>query len=197
MSLTCVLYPSQTTTALTSPSEPGAAARVVHGVRRILSNWDNFILQPRQGDLVMLGRTSPGRGMLPSFMVKLFWKRMDEVAEGVGVGGGAEHEGGGKGAPRVVVEYSYDEEEEIEEDTSRQAQHGVSRPGNNANEQEGSSSESRSGSSSSSSDESIEHNGEGAGEHPGGTERTEEHGVALRERVVEQQATGDDGAVEE
>ncbi|CAI5491372.1 unnamed protein product [Closterium sp. Naga37s-1] len=57
-------------------------------------------------------------------MVKLFWKRMDEAAEGVGVGGGAGHEGGGEGAPRVVVEYSYEEEEEIEEDTSRQAQHG-------------------------------------------------------------------------
>ncbi|CAI7806999.1 unnamed protein product [Closterium sp. NIES-53] len=71
----------------------------------------------------MLGRTSPGWGMLPSFIVKLFWKRMDEGAEGVGVGGGAEHEGGGEGAPRVMVEYSYDEEE-IEEDTSRQAQHG-------------------------------------------------------------------------
>ncbi|CAI5490467.1 unnamed protein product [Closterium sp. Naga37s-1] len=130
--------------------------------------------------------------MLPSFMVKLFWKRMDEVAEGVGVGGGAEHEGGGEGAPHVVVEYSYDEEE-IEEDTSRQAQHGVSGPSGNANEQEGSGSES----SSSSSDESIEHDAKGAGEYPGGTERTEEHRVALGERVDEQQATGDDGAVEE
>ncbi|CAI5518017.1 unnamed protein product [Closterium sp. Naga37s-1] len=131
--------------------------------------------------------------MLPSFMVKLFWKRMDEVAEGVGVGGGAEHEGGGEGAPRVVVEYSYEEEEEIEEDTSRQAQHGVSGPGSHANEHEGSSS----------SDESVEHDGENAGEHPGGTERTEEHGVALGEQVdvrvkhIEQQATGDDGDVEE
>ncbi|CAI7769565.1 unnamed protein product [Closterium sp. NIES-54] len=139
--------------------------------------------------------------MLPSFMVKLFWKRMDEAAEGVGVGGGVEHKGGGKGVPRVVVEYSYEEEEEIKEDTSRQAQHRVSSPGGNANEQEGSSSESSSGSSSS--DESIEHDGEGAGEHPGGTERTEEHGVVLGERVdervmhIEQQATGDDGAVEE
>ncbi|CAI5501230.1 unnamed protein product [Closterium sp. Naga37s-1] len=57
-------------------------------------------------------------------MVKLFWKRMDEAAEGVGVGGGAGHEGGGEGAPRVVFEYSYEEEEEIEEDTLRQAQHG-------------------------------------------------------------------------
>ncbi|CAI5530736.1 unnamed protein product [Closterium sp. Naga37s-1] len=153
-----------TTTALTSPSEPGAGDHVVHGVRRIRSNWDNFILQPPQGDLVSLGRTSPGPGMLPSFMVELFWKRM---------------------------------EEEIEEDTSRQAQHGVSGPGSNANEQEGSSSES------SSSDESVEHDDEGAREHPGGTERTEEHGVALGERVdervkhIEQQATGDDGAVEE
>ncbi|CAI7885224.1 unnamed protein product [Closterium sp. NIES-53] len=122
--------------------------------------------------------------------------RMDEAAEGVGVGGGAKHEGGGEGAPRVVVEYSYEEEEEeIEEDTSRQAHHGVSGPSGNANEQEGSSSESSSGSSSS--DESIEHDGEGAGEHPGGMEHTEEHGVALGERVDEQQATGDDGAVEE
>ncbi|CAI5512705.1 unnamed protein product [Closterium sp. Naga37s-1] len=84
-------------------------------------------------------------------MLKLFWKRMDEAAEGVGVGGGARHEGGGKGAPRVVVGYSYEEEEEIEEDTSRQAQHG----------------------------------------------RTEKHGVALGERVDEQQATGDDWDVEE
>ncbi|CAI7870925.1 unnamed protein product [Closterium sp. NIES-53] len=108
------------------------------------------------GDLVMLGRTSPGPGLLPSFMVKLFWKRMDEVAEGVGVGGGAGHKGGGEGAPRVVVEYSYGEEEEIEEDTSRQAQHRVSGLGGNADEQEGSSS----------SDESIEHDGEGLGLHP-------------------------------
>ncbi|CAI7749597.1 unnamed protein product [Closterium sp. NIES-54] len=201
LSLTCVLYPPQTTTALTSPNEPGTAARVVHGVRRILSNWDNFILQPRQDDLVMLGRTSLGPGMLPSFMVKLFWKRIEEVAEGVGVGGGAEHKGGGEGTARVLLEYSYEEEEKIEEDTSRQSQHGVSGPVGNANEQEGSSSESSS--SSSSSDESVEHNGTGAGVHPGGTERTEEHGVALGERVDErvkhigQQATGDDGAVEE
>ncbi|CAI7794602.1 unnamed protein product [Closterium sp. NIES-54] len=143
----------------------------------------------------MLGRMSPGSGLLPSFMVKLFWKRMDEAAEGVGGGGGAEHEGGGEGAPRVMVEYSYEEEEKIEEDTSRQAQHGVSGPGGNVNEQEGWSSESSSGMSSS--DESIEHDGEGAGEHPDGMERTEEHGVALGERVDEQQATGDDGAVEE
>ncbi|CAI7802988.1 unnamed protein product [Closterium sp. NIES-53] len=126
-------------------------------------------------------------------MLKLFWKRMDEAAEGVGVGGGAEHEGGGEGAPCVVVEYSYEEEEEIEEDTSRQAQHGVSGPGGNADEQEGSSSES----SSSSSDESIEHDDEGLGLHPGWTERTEKHGVALGERVDEQQATGDDWDVEE
>ncbi|CAI5536305.1 unnamed protein product [Closterium sp. Naga37s-1] len=139
--------------------------------------------------------------MLPSFMVKLFWKRMDEAAEGVGVGGGAKHKGGGEGVPRVVVKYSYEEEEEIEEDTSRQAQHRVSGPGGNANEQEGSSLESSSDSSSS--DELIEHDGEGAGEHPGGTERTEEHGVALGERVdervkhIKQQATGDDGDVEE
>ncbi|CAI7822073.1 unnamed protein product [Closterium sp. NIES-54] len=143
----------------------------------------------------MLGRTSPGPGLLPSFMVKLFWKRMDEAAEGVGVGGGAGHEGGGEGAPRVMVEYSYEEEEEIEEDTSRQAQHGVSGPGGNADKQEGSSSESSSGSSSS--DESIEHHGEGLGLHPGWTERTEKHGVALGERVDEQQATGDDWDVEE
>ncbi|CAI7750219.1 unnamed protein product [Closterium sp. NIES-53] len=134
-------------------------------------------------------------------MVKLFWKRMDKVAEGVGVGGGAEHEGGGEGAPRFMVEYNYKEEEEIEEDTLRQAQHGVSGLGGNANKQEGLSSESSSGSSSS--DESFEHDGEGAKEHPGGTECTEEHGVALRERVdervkhIEQQMMGDDGAVEE
>ncbi|CAI5535342.1 unnamed protein product [Closterium sp. Naga37s-1] len=77
----------------------------------------------------------------------------------------------------------------------------MSGPSGNANEQEGSSSESSSGSSSS--DESVEHDGEGAGEHPGGTECTEEHRVVLGERVderlkhIEQQATGDDGAVEE
>ncbi|CAI7787262.1 unnamed protein product [Closterium sp. NIES-53] len=152
------------------------------------------VAYPRQGDLVILERTSPGSGLLLSFMLKLFWKRMDEAAEGVGVGGGAGHEGGGKGAPRVVVGYSY-EEEEIEEDTSRQAQHGVSGPGGNADEQEGSSSESSSGSSSS--DESIEHDGEGLGLHPGWTERMEKHGVALGERVDEQQATGDDWDVEE
>ncbi|CAI7808959.1 unnamed protein product [Closterium sp. NIES-54] len=114
---------------------------------------------------------------------------------GVGVGGGAGHEGGGEGAPRVVVEYSYEEEEEIKEDTSRQAQHGVSGPGGNADEQEGSSSESSSGSSSS--DESIEHDNEGLGLHPGWTECTEKHRVALGERVDEQQATGDDWDVEE
>ncbi|CAI5519636.1 unnamed protein product [Closterium sp. Naga37s-1] len=91
--------------------------------------------------------------------------------------------------------YSYEEEEEIEEDTSRQAQHRVSGPGGNADEQEGSSSESSSGSSSS--DESIEHDGEGLGLHPGRTKRTEKHGVALGERVDEQQATGDDWDVEE
>ncbi|CAI5533912.1 unnamed protein product [Closterium sp. Naga37s-1] len=96
---------------------------------------------------------------------------MDEAAEGVGVGGGAENEGGGEGASHVMVEYSYEEEEETKEDISRQAQHG--------------------------SDESIEDDGEGAKEHPGGTEHTEEHGVALWEWVDEQQATGDDGAVEE
>ncbi|CAI5462966.1 unnamed protein product [Closterium sp. Yama58-4] len=185
-----------TTTALTGPCEPGAAARVVHGVRQILSNWNNFILQPRQGDLVMLGRTSPGPGMLPSFMVKLFWTKMHEVAKEVEVGGGAEHEGGGEGKARVLLEYSY-EEEEIKEGTSRQGQHGVSGLGGNVNEQEGSSS------GSSSSDESVEHDGEGTGEHPGGTERTEEHRVALGERVdervkrIEQQATGDVDVVEE
>ncbi|CAI5525478.1 unnamed protein product [Closterium sp. Naga37s-1] len=138
--------------------------------------------------------------MLPSFMAKPFWDRMKVVAEGVGVGGGAKHEGGGEGGPRVVVEYTYEEEEEIEEDTSRQAQHGVSGPGGHANEREGSSSESSSGSSSS--DESDEHDSEGAGEHPGGKEHTEEHGAALGERVdervnIEQQATGGDGAVED
>ncbi|CAI7758062.1 unnamed protein product [Closterium sp. NIES-54] len=183
------------TTTLTSPSEPSAAVRVVHGVRRILSNWDNFIQQPREGDLVMLGGTSPGPGLLPSFMLRLFWKMMDEAAEGVGVGGGAGHEGGGKGAPRVMVEYSYEEEEEIEEDTSREAHHGVSGPGGNADEQEGSRPESSSGSSSR--DESIEHDGEGLGLHPGWTKHTEKHGVALGERVDEQQAMGDDWDVEE
>ncbi|CAI7818338.1 unnamed protein product [Closterium sp. NIES-54] len=91
--------------------------------------------------------------------------------------------------------YSYEEEEEIKEDTSRQAQHGVSGLGGNADEQEGSSSESSSGSSSS--DESIEHDGEGLGLHPGWTERTEKHRVALEERVDEQQATGDNWDVEE
>ncbi|CAI5524181.1 unnamed protein product [Closterium sp. Naga37s-1] len=135
--------------------------------------------------------------MLPSFMAKLFWKRMGEVAEGVGVGGGAEHERGGEGTARVLLEYEYEEEEEIEEDTSRQAQHGVSGPGGNENEHEGSSS------GSSSSNELVEHDGEGAGEHPGGTERMEEHEVALGERVdarvkhMEQDSTFDNGAVEE
>ncbi|CAI7791763.1 unnamed protein product, partial [Closterium sp. NIES-53] len=145
------------------------------------------------GDLVMLGRTSPGPGLLPSFMLKLFWKRMDEAAEGVGVGGGVGHEQGGEGAPRVVVEYSYEEEEEIEEDTSRQAQHGVSGPGGNADEQEGSSSESSSGSSSS--EESIEHDGEGLGLHPGWMERTEKRGVALGERQQEGGAAAQEGEV--
>ncbi|CAI5460873.1 unnamed protein product [Closterium sp. Yama58-4] len=91
-----------------------------------------------------------------------------------------------------------EEEEEIEDGTSRQAQHGVSGPGGDA-EGEGSSSSS----GSSSSDESVEHDGGGAGEHPRGTQRTEEHGVALGERVderakhIQQQATGDAAAVEE
>ncbi|CAI7785049.1 unnamed protein product [Closterium sp. NIES-54] len=149
----------------------------------------------------MLGRTSLGLGLLPSFMVKLFWKRMDEAAEGVGVGGGAEHEGGGEGAPRVVVEYSYEEEEEIEEDTSRQAQHGVSGVGGNADEQEGSSSESSSGSSSS--DESIEHNGEGLGLHPAGQDfgigvQQQEGGAAAQEGGVGgQEQEGGEAAQEE
>ncbi|CAI7818085.1 unnamed protein product [Closterium sp. NIES-54] len=104
----------------------------------------------------MLGKTSPGPGLLPSFMLKLFWKRMDEAAEGVGVGAGARHEGGGEGAPRVMVEYIYEEEDEIEEDTSRQAQ--------------------------------VTSRWDGA---YGG------HGVALGERVDEQQATGYDWGVEE
>ncbi|CAI5961053.1 unnamed protein product [Closterium sp. NIES-64] len=69
-------------------------------------------------------------------MAKLFWDRMKVVAEGVGVGGGAEHEGGGKGGPRVVVEYTY-EEEEIEEDTSRKAQHGMQVQEGGAAAQEG------------------------------------------------------------
>ncbi|CAI7734047.1 unnamed protein product [Closterium sp. NIES-53] len=105
-------------------------------------------------------------------MVKLCWKRMDEVAEGVGVGGGAEHEGRGKGVPRVVVEYSYEEEEEIEEDTLRQAQ--GERRGRQCGRQ---------------------------CERPGGLELGIELWLELEERVdkrvkhIEQQAMGDDGAV--
>ncbi|CAI5528877.1 unnamed protein product [Closterium sp. Naga37s-1] len=125
-------------------------------------------------------------------MVKLFSRKIDELVEGVEVGGGADHEGGGKGMARV------EEEEEIEEDTSRQAQHGVSGPGGNANEHEDSSSGSSSGSSSS--DETVKDDGEGAGQS---MERTGEHGVVLGERVdervkqIEQQATGETKAVEE
>ncbi|CAI6002061.1 unnamed protein product [Closterium sp. NIES-64] len=186
------------TTALSSPFENGAAARVVHGVRRILTKWDDFILQPRKGELVHLGRTNPGPGVLPLFMVKLFSRKIDQLAEGAGVGGGADHEGGGEKTGRVLIEYSVEEEEEIEEDTSRQAQHGASGPGGDANEDEDSSSGTSSGSSSS--DESAEDDGEGAGHR---TERTGEHGVALGERVdervelIEQQATGETKAVEE
>ncbi|CAI5982973.1 unnamed protein product [Closterium sp. NIES-65] len=131
-------------------------------------------------------------------MVKLFSRKIDQLAEGAGVGGGADHEGGGEKTGRVLIEYSVEEEEEIEEDTSRQAQHGASGPGGDANEDEDSSSGTSSGSSSS--DESAEDDGEGAGHR---TERTGEHGVALGERVdervelIEQQATGETKAVEE
>ncbi|CAI5991727.1 unnamed protein product [Closterium sp. NIES-65] len=131
-------------------------------------------------------------------MVKLFSRKIDQLAEGAGVGGGADHEGGGEKTGRVVIEYSVEEEEEIEEDTSRQAQHGASGPGGDANQDEDSSSGTSSGSSSS--DESAEDDGEGAGHR---TERTGEHGVALGERVdervelIEQQATGETKAVEE
>ncbi|CAI5484379.1 unnamed protein product [Closterium sp. Yama58-4] len=188
-----------TTTPLSSPYENGAAARVVHGVRRILSKWNAFIEQPRKGDLVTLGRTNPGPDALPVFMAKLFSRKIVQVEEGAGAGGGADHEGGGKESAHVVVEYSVEEEEEeIEEDTSRQAQHGASGRGGDANMDEDSSSGSSSGSSSS--DESDEDDGEGAGHS---TERTGEHGVALGERVdervklIEQQATGKTMAVEE
>ncbi|CAI5937226.1 unnamed protein product [Closterium sp. NIES-65] len=131
-------------------------------------------------------------------MVKLFSRKIDQLVEGAGVGGGADHEGGGEKTGRVVIEYSVEEEEEIEEDTSRQAQHGASGPGGDANQDEDSSSGSSSGSSSS--DESVEDDGEGAGHR---TEHTGEHGVALGERVdervelIEQQATGETKAVEE
>ncbi|CAI5999701.1 unnamed protein product [Closterium sp. NIES-65] len=187
-----------TTTFLSSPYENGAAARVVHGVRRILSKWDDFILQPQKGELVPLGRTNPDPGVLPLFMVKLFSRKIDQLAEGAGVGGGADHEGGGEKTGRVVIEYSVEEEEEIEEDTSRQAQHGASGPGGDANQDEDSTSGSSSGSSSS--DESVEDDGEGAGHR---TERTGERGVALGERVdervelIEQRATEETKAVEE
>ncbi|CAI5987075.1 unnamed protein product [Closterium sp. NIES-64] len=133
-------------------------------------------------------------------MVKLFSRKIDQLAEGASVGGGVDHEGGGEKTGRVVIEYSVEEEEEeeIEEDTSRQAQHGASGPGGDANQDEDSSSESSPGSSSS--DESVEDDGEGAGHR---TERTGEHGVALGERVdervelIEQQATGETKTVEE
>ncbi|CAI6007610.1 unnamed protein product [Closterium sp. NIES-65] len=131
-------------------------------------------------------------------MVKLFSRKIDQVAEGASVGGGADHEGGGEKTGRGVIEYNVEEEEEIEEDTSRQAQHGASGPRGDANQDEDSSSESSSGSSSS--DESVEDDGEGAGHR---TERTGEHGVALGERVdelvelIEQQTTGKTKAVEE
>ncbi|CAI5945867.1 unnamed protein product [Closterium sp. NIES-64] len=132
-------------------------------------------------------------------MVKLISRKIDQLAEGASVGGGADHEGGGEKTGRVVMEYSVEEEEEeIEEDTSRQAQHGASGPGGDANQDEDSSSESSPGSSSS--DESVEDDGEGAGHR---TERMGEHGVALGERVdervelIEQQATGETKTVEE
>ncbi|CAI5472861.1 unnamed protein product [Closterium sp. Yama58-4] len=123
-----------TTTPLSSPYENGAAARVVHGVRRILSKWNAFIEQPRKGDLVPLGRTNPGSGALPVFMAKLFSRKI------------VQHRGGGGGGDR---------------DTSRQAQHGASGRGGDANMDEDSGSGSSSGSSSS--DESDEEDGEGAG----------------------------------
>ncbi|CAI7883574.1 unnamed protein product [Closterium sp. NIES-53] len=56
---------------LSSPCEAGAGARVVQQVRRILSNWDKVILQPREGALVNLGRTHPSPQSLLSFMAKL------------------------------------------------------------------------------------------------------------------------------
>ncbi|CAI5969189.1 unnamed protein product [Closterium sp. NIES-65] len=128
----------------------------------------------------------------------LFSRKINQLAEGAGVGGGADHEGGGEKTGRVVIEYSVEEEEEIEEDTSRQAQHGASGPGGDANQDEDLTSGSSSGSSSS--NESVEDDGEGAGHR---MERTGEHGVALGERVdkrvelIEQQATGETKAVEE
>ncbi|CAI5972543.1 unnamed protein product [Closterium sp. NIES-65] len=131
-------------------------------------------------------------------MVKRFWRKINEVAEGVGLGGGVDHEGGGEETAGAVVEYSVEEEEEVKEDISRQAQRGVRGPGGGANEDEDSSSGSSSGSSSS--DESVEDDGDGAGHS---TERTGEHGVALGEHVderveqIEQQATGETTAVDE
>ncbi|CAI5951258.1 unnamed protein product [Closterium sp. NIES-65] len=104
-------------------------------------------------------------------MVKLFRRKIDELAEGVGVGGGADHEGGGEGMARVVVEYSVEEEEEIEEDTSRQAQH-----------------------------RSVEDDGEGAGQSTERTgEHGVALGERVDEPVkhIEQQATGEAKAVEE
>ncbi|CAI5986789.1 unnamed protein product [Closterium sp. NIES-64] len=103
-------------------------------------------------------------------MVKLFSRKIDQLAEGAGVGGGADHEGGGEKTGRVVIEYSVEEEEEIEEDTS------------------------------SSSDESVEDDGEGAGHRTERTgEHGEALGERVDERVelIEQQATGETKAVEE
>ncbi|CAI5476826.1 unnamed protein product [Closterium sp. Yama58-4] len=116
------------------------------------------------------GRMNPGPQMLPWYMVKLFWKKMGDVAEGVGVGGGAEHEGGGKGAPGVMVEYEY-EEEEIEEDTSKQAQHRVSGPGGDASEKE---------------------HGVALGER---VDKRAQH-VPVSEKRTEQHVTGDKGGIE-
>ncbi|CAI5958142.1 unnamed protein product [Closterium sp. NIES-64] len=138
-------------------------------------------------------REAPKGELDESMMVAGVVRRREQVWEG-----GADHEGGGEKTGRVLIEYSVEEEEEIEEDTSRQAQHGASGPGGDANEDEDSSSGTSSGSSSS--DESAEDDGEGAGHR---TERTGEHGVALGERVdervelIEQQATGETKAVEE
>ncbi|CAI5535297.1 unnamed protein product [Closterium sp. Naga37s-1] len=112
--------------------------------------------------------------MIPLYMVKLFRGKINKLAEGVG---------------GEVLQYEYEEEEGIEEDTSTQAQHAVSGQGGDANRQEDSSSESTSGSSSS--DESVEHDG--------GTQQTVEHGVALGERVAVEEQEGETAvqAVEE
>ncbi|CAI5523987.1 unnamed protein product [Closterium sp. Naga37s-1] len=109
--------------------------------------------------------------MIPLYMVKLFRGKINKLAEGVG---------------GEVLQYEYEEEEGIEEDTSTQAQHAVSGEGGDANRQEDSSSELTSGSSSS--DESVENDG--------GTQHTVEHGVALGERVAVEEQEGE-AAVQE